>query len=248
MTLKQAFGRWLFPRLPVNRHVFDHVRCELNAIWVRTLHRVHPAYLLRAREIRQRQNVLLNVGCGPFGLAGWVNLDLFPFKGVTIRADCRNNFPIGNGACTGIHVEHYFEHLTHEEEAPRFLEECRRCLTDGGVLRIIVPDAGRFARAYADDGWASLEALAAAGTSMQKGFPTKMDALSHVMVQGYEHFGGYDFETLALALRNARFHDITQCTFRTGRFPDGCIDREQHSPYSLYVEAVNRPASGMDEP
>ena len=74
-----------------------------------------------------------------------------------------------------------------------------------------------------------------------------MDALSHIMVQGYEHFGGYDFDTLALALRRAGFHDIARITLRTGRFPDGCIDREQHSPYSLYVEAVKPPASCTDE-
>jgi hypothetical protein len=70
----------------------------------------------------------------PSAWPGWVNLDLFSLKGVTIRTDCRHHFPIGNGACNGIHVEH----LTHEKEAPRFLMECRQCLANCGVLRIIV--------------------------------------------------------------------------------------------------------------
>lgn len=238
MTLKQSLGRALIPTLPISRHVFEHLRGETNALWVRAMHKAHPGYRLRARHLRERRDILLNLGCGPFGLPGWVNLDLFALKEVAMRTDCRRNLPIGDGACRGIHVEHYFEHLTHEEEVPRFLAECRRCLADDGILRIIVPDAGSFARAYAADGWGSLEKLAADGTSMQKTFATKMDALSHVMVQGYEHFGGYDYETLVLALAKAGYRRVTQRSFRMGNFPGGCIDRDQHRPYSLYVEAM----------
>jgi predicted SAM-dependent methyltransferase len=225
--------------LPVNRHVFDHIRGELNAIWVRTLHLAHPLYRIRIRRLRKQRNILLNLGCGPFGKEGWVNLDLFKLDRVSLRTDCRKDLPIGDGACAGIHVEHYFEHLTHEEEAPKFLQECKRCLAAGAILRIIVPDVESFARAYADDGWESLESLAAEGSSMKANFATKMDALSHVMVQQHEHFGGYDFDTLALALRRAGFRDIQRCKFQEGRFPGGCIDRDQHKPYSLYVEAAN---------
>lgn len=237
MTIKHSVGKLLIPKLPINRHVFDHIRSELNAIWVRMLHRMHPLYRVRIRRLRKQKSVLLNLGCGPFGRSGWVNLDLFDLNQVTIRTDCRKNFPIGDGACAGIHVEHYFEHLTHEEEVPIFLAECKRCLAAGGILRIIVPDVERFARAYADEGWDSLEVLAAEGASMQASFATKMQALCHVMVQQHEHFGGYDFETLALALEIAGFRNIERCSFMQGRFPGGCIDRDQHKPYSLYVEA-----------
>ena len=239
MNIKQAIGGWLIPSLPVNRHVFDHVRSELNEFWVRSLHRAHPIYLIRIRQLRKKRHILLNLGCGPFGWEGWVNLDLNWLDRVALRTDCRKNLPIGDGAFVGIHVEHYFEHLTHEEEAPRFFEECRRCLAFGGILRIIVPDAERFVRAYADDGWDTLEALAAEGSSMKASFATKMDALSHVMVQQQEHFGGYDFDTLARALGKAGSCDIQGCNFQGGRFAGGRIDRDEHKPYSLYVEATN---------
>jgi predicted SAM-dependent methyltransferase len=238
MTFKQSLGRFLLPKMPVSRHVFNHMRGELNAIFVRILHQLHPAYIIKIRKLKLKRDVLLNVGCGPYGQAGWVNLDLFKLDQVTLRSDCRRGFPISDAACAGIHVEHYFEHLTHEEEVPAFLAECRRCLAKGGVLRIIVPDAERFARAYAEDGWAAMDALAADGSSAQAHFETKMQALTHVMVQDYEHFGGYDFETLYLSLNKAGLNGIVRCTFREGRFPGGCIDRDQHRPYSLYVEAT----------
>ena len=237
MSLKQALGRALIPKMPVNRHVFEHIRGELNAMWVRMLHCVHPVYRWRISALRKKRNLLLNLGCGPFGQPAWVNLDLFKFDGVALRTDCRSGLPISDGACAGIHVEHYFEHLTHEEEVPAFLAECRRCLSADGVVRIIVPDAQRYARAYVQDGWLGLDALAVPGTSARDYFETKMQALNNVMVQGYEHFGGYDFETLALALKRAGFKSIEQRAFREGRFPGGCIDRDQHRPYSLYVEA-----------
>jgi predicted SAM-dependent methyltransferase len=106
------------------------------------------------------------------------------------------------------------------------------------VIRIIVPDAEKFIRAYTADGWSALEDLAADGESSQHRFITKMEALNHVFVQGAEHYGGYDFETLASVLEAGGFREVRRCAFRVGRFPDGCIDREQHRPYSLYVEAI----------
>ena len=36
-TVKQKIGNWLIPRLPVNNHVFNHIRLELNAWIVRTI-------------------------------------------------------------------------------------------------------------------------------------------------------------------------------------------------------------------
>ncbi len=43
MSLKQAVGRWLFPRLPVTRSLFDQLRFEANAIRVRAGYAVLPA-------------------------------------------------------------------------------------------------------------------------------------------------------------------------------------------------------------
>jgi hypothetical protein len=107
-----------------------------------------------------------------------------------------------------------------------------------GVLRIIVPDAEAFVRAYVAPGWDALNRLSAQGERFQDSFATKMEVLNHVFIQGYEHFGGCDFETLRGALIKAGFQGVSRRAFREGRFPGGCIDRAQHKPYSLYVEAT----------
>ena len=236
-TLKQRLGAWLIPRLPVNPWVFRNVRLELNAFAVRVLNRLHPGWRSRQRALRERKDLLVNVGCGPFGQEGWVNLDLIPAPGVTLRVDCRHGLPLGDGAARGIHVEHYFEHLEPTLERPRFLAECRRCLEPGGILRIIVPDMGLYIRAYLADDWTLLNEIGCGGDSPQSAFGTKMEVLNHVFVQDGEHYGGFDAEYLKRTLEQAGFVGVEQVGWRQGRFPGGAIDREQHRPYSLYMEA-----------
>jgi hypothetical protein len=65
-----------------------------------------------------------------------------------------------------------------------------------------------------------------------------MDALDHVFLQTFEHYGGYDETSLVSLLRQHGFREIQRQSFQTGNFPDGCIDREEHKSYSLYLEAV----------
>lgn len=236
-TVKQRVGHFLIPRLPMNRHVFNHLRLELSAFRVRTLHLVHPGYRKTINALSGQHDLKLNIGCGPFGLPGWINLDLSSHHNVTLRSDCRCRIPLADQSCQGIHVEHFFEHLCPTDERAQFLFECRRCLQYGGVLRIIVPDAQMYVRAYIAPGWEALNAISCGGDIPEKTFRTKMEALNHVFLQDAEHYGGYDVETLGLVLREAKFCDVAQKSWRAGDFPGGCIDRELHRPYSLYFEA-----------
>ncbi len=237
MTPKQRLGAWLVPRLPVNPWVFRTFRVELNAMIVRLLHRVHPGWVARRRALERQKGVLANIGCGPFGREGWINLDLFVGPGVTMRADCRRRFPLGDASAKGIHVEHYFEHLEPTTERPRFLAECRRCLEPGGIVRIVVPDMRKYAEAYLSPGWGLLNRIGCGGEVPEKTFATKMEALNHVFVQDGEHYGGFDAEYLRRTFEQAGFTDIEQVEWREGRFPGGAIDRDQHRLYSLYMEA-----------
>jgi predicted SAM-dependent methyltransferase len=235
VTIKQGIGRWLIPTLPVNKHVFDHVRAELTAMRVRLLQKVHPAQRRSLKRFAKAKGLKANIGCGPFGKPGWVNLDTYGHAGVTLRSDCRRRIPLSDRSCIGVHVEHFFEHLNPPDEVPPFLAECRRVLAPGGVLRIIVPDGEMFIRSYMAEGWSEFERIGI----HQRDYATKMDALNHVFIQGYEHFACYDFETLSDRLLRAGFTSISRETYGQGQFPGGCIDREQHRPYSLYAEAIN---------
>lgn len=236
-TVKQRIGAWLIPRLPLNPVVFRLVRLELRALWVNSLNALHPRYLARRRELARRHDVLVNIGSGPFGHEGWINFDLHAYAGVALAIDCRHSLPLAANSCRGIHVEHYFEHLEPTRERPRFLAECRRCLMPGGTLRIIVPDARKYAQAYLSDGWAELNAIGCGGDRPETAFTTKMAALNHVFLQDGEHYGGIDAPLLGETLRACGFGDVRVVGWREGAFPGGCIDREQHRSYSLYMEA-----------
>ncbi len=227
----------MLKRLPVNRQVVTHLRFEVNAAMARWSNRWRPRDQRILRQLKTNGKWRVNVGCGPFGQVGWVNLDLFDHPGVTLTTDCRRSLPMADGSCKGIHVEHFLEHLHPVDERASFLNDCFRCLAPGGILRVIVPDAAVYLRAYLEPGWNALNNLGCGGERPESLFTTKMEALSHVFVQNGEHYGGFDVETLEQCLRAADFKDIQMKSWRIGSFPEGCIDREQHRPYSLYMEA-----------
>lgn len=235
-TVKQRIGDWLVRTLGVNPQTFRAVWMETRAAWVRLRGRIDPVWVLRRRELRRRTDVLANIGCGPSGREGWVNFDLFQVSGVTLPIDCRHGLPLGDGSCRGIHVEHYFEHLEMTIERPRFLAECLRCLEVGGVLRIIVPDAGKFTEAYLAPGWEAINAMGGFYVP-EEACRTKMEVLNHTFLQEGDHFAGYDAAYLRIVLEDAGFRDVLQVAWKEGRFPGGCIDIDQHRVYSLYMEA-----------
>ncbi|MEO0843499.1 MAG: methyltransferase domain-containing protein [Cyanobacteria bacterium J06632_19] len=236
-TLKQKIGAWLIPKLPISRHVFNHFRLELKTWRLRTLSHFHPGVKFKIKQLRQQNNLLVNIGCGPFGQENWVNLDLHPHPNVTLAIDTRRKLPFVDNSCLGIHVEHFLEHLEPNDERTPFLQECRRCLQDNGVLRIIVPDIELYIKAYLQPGWEALNKIGCGGEKPSDLFSSKMDVLNHVFLQEWEHYVGYDAENLEIVLREAGFTKVTHCDWRTGNFPGGCIDREQHRSYSLYFEA-----------
>ena len=238
MTIKQRIGKYFFNYLPVSRHVFDHFRLELNAIWVRLLHKINPWYISKVSRLQKQKKLLVNIGCGPFGKeTGWVNLDLFPIKNVYIRTDCRKKLIVANDSCKGILVEMFLEHLDPVDELPFFLKECYRSLESDGVLRIIVPDAVKFINAYSSEGWEDMNKISYGGEDWSKQYSCKMEALNHVFQQEYEHYGGWDYQRITIELNKAGFNNVERVDYNIGKFPQ-IIDREFHKNNGLYVEAI----------
>ena len=238
MTLKQRIGLYIFKNMPISRHVFDHCRLELNAIIVRLMHKLHPGYLYKLYLLKRKKNLLVNIGCGPYGLdQGWINLDLFPIKNVYLRTDCRKSLPFSDNTCLGIHVEMFLEHLDPKDELPFFLSSCYNVLQKDGILRIVVPDAQKFINAYQSKDWIEMNSISYGLDDWAINFPTKMDALNHVFLQGYEHYGGWDKDRLFHVLSKSGFISIRVVEFGIGDFQNGPIDREYHRPNGLYVEA-----------
>ena len=238
MTIKQRIGKYIFQNMPISKHVFDHFRLELNAGVVRLMHGVHPFYLLKIKRLKSKKNLLVNIGCGPYGLEqGWINLDLYSIKNVSLRADCRRRLPFSPDSCLGIHVEMFLEHLDPEDELPFFLSSCYKVLQRNGILRIIVPDAKKFISAYMGSDWMEMNKISYGLEDWAKSFPSKMEALNHVFLQGYEHYGGWDKERISNVLNKVGFSIIKFVEFGIGDFPNGPIDREYHRQNGLYVEA-----------
>jgi predicted SAM-dependent methyltransferase len=237
MTLKQRVGRFVFPRLPITRFLFNILRDEVAARIVMAKNGWLPWRRSRLRRVRAMREVYVNVACGPQVLQGFVNLDLRHDNPDVIAWDSRRSVPIGDGAARGIRVEQFVEHLEAQEELPAFLADCRRALATGGILRIIVPDAERYLMAYCREdllGFWDLEVP----NPFPDDLPTRMDIINHVFHQWHEHRWAYDFETLEHRLHAAGFTRIDRAAFNSSRDSKLGQDRDVHAPYSLYVEAT----------
>jgi predicted SAM-dependent methyltransferase len=236
-TVKQRVGRWVFPRLPFTRFLFDQLRFELKGLRARAAYALLPWRRSRLQELLALTDPIVNVACGPHVAPGFLNLDLEPCDPSVVHWDCRRSIPVGGGRAAGVRVEHFVEHLEAREELPAFLADVHRALRPGGVLRVIVPDAERYLRAYCRDDLAGFRELATPDP-FPDDLPTRMDIINHVFHQRHEHRWGYDFETLANRLRAAGFARVERMGFAQSMDPRLACDRPVHAPYSLYVDAV----------
>ncbi len=98
------------------------------------------SWLRNRSNYRGQRNLRINVGCGPYPLDGWTNMDLVNEPGV-LCWDCRRKWPFDNGSASFIFAEHIFEHLDEPTETTPFLAECFRLLTDEGQLFLMMPMA-----------------------------------------------------------------------------------------------------------
>jgi len=186
----------------------------------------------------------VNIGCGGQPTSGWVNLDVSSSPDVHFW-DCRRSLPFSDGTVIAIYSEHVFEHFELETEAEPFLRECLRALRSGGVLRIVVPDAGAYLQAYSG-AWEPLAAMRPL-EPMEDGwrdkwlgdvYRTQMQLINAVFRQGHEHKYAYDEETLVLMLRQAGFSQVIPQHFGVSVYPEMASDSEARRTESLYVEAV----------
>ena len=206
--------------------------------------------MFTARSVRRtlisQKGVSVNIGCGDNPTQGWINLDAASHPGVYFW-DCRSDLPFSDGAVAAIYSEHFFEHLDLESEARPFLRECLRCLQRGGVLRIVVPDAGAYLRAYSGP-WETLAKMRPLDATangwrdrcLDQVYQTKMQFMNAIFRQGYQHKYAYDDETLILVLREAGFRNVVVQQFATSLDPKMAPDTNDRRTESLYVEALKR--------
>jgi len=159
------------------------------------------------------------------------------FVSLTDLDQNRGGFPSRSVRALRIRVEHFLEHLEVRQELPRLLQECRRCLVPGGVLRVIVPHARRFMMAYLSDDTTQWRDLGVP-VPFPEDLPMPLDVVNHVFHQWHEHRWAYDVSNLGHRLRAAGFREVHQMAYGTSLLPPLAADLPQHQMYSLYVDAI----------
>jgi predicted SAM-dependent methyltransferase len=228
--------RWIKGKIPPSMRFA--VRQLLDEIKIDRLHR--QSFGAAVRRFPEH-GLRLNLGSGHHPKPGWVNVDLFA-PVADLRLDLRRPWPFGSGSAVHIYAEHVFEHLEYANvyesnawnlespdrpsEALTFLSECRRVLTPGGELDLVVPDAegtiGVYVRRHEtsvllDDWWGP------------KWCDTPMHCVNYLFRQGREHKYAYDDETLVLLMERAGFDQVHRRPF------DPALDAPNHAIGSLCV-------------
>ncbi|MGJ3522814.1 class I SAM-dependent methyltransferase [Nitratidesulfovibrio sp. D1] len=91
--------------------------------------------------------VLCNLGCGRRHNPAWINIDFHGDGDNVLPWDLRRGLPLPDGSCDVVYSSHVIEHFDRHG-GRRFLDECRRVLKPGGILRLVAPDLEGVARSY----------------------------------------------------------------------------------------------------
>ena len=210
-------------------------------------------------------SIRVNIGCGQSPTLGWQNYDNSPaiwigqsrlatgfFKVLGLLnagnlsyidycrrndikyADAVKRIPYADGSVSVIYSSHMLEHLDRIE-ARRFMRECHRALTAGGILRIAVPDLLPLARTYVAVGRANAF-LSSCLLELQK--PRGLAARLHYFIfGGREHHWMYDGASLSDLMAKAGFADIEVLEAGKTSIPDpGNLNLRERESESVYVE------------
>lgn len=93
---------------------------------------------------------MINLGSGHWKLPGWINVDLDAGSRPDVCADLSRPLPFRDACADYLHTEDFIDQLSLEK-ARTFLQECRRILKPGGVIRVLTPDVEQLARMYLEE-------------------------------------------------------------------------------------------------
>ena len=78
----------------------------------------------------------INLGCNDLMLAGWINVDIYPFTGADVVADLNEDWPWRDNSIQYIRAFDVVEHL---RDSVHTMNEAYRILKHGGILEVFVP-------------------------------------------------------------------------------------------------------------
>ena len=212
--------------------------------------------------------VRVNIGCGQSPTPGWKNIDNSPSlrlakipvlpqmltsvgliskRQASFIDFCREHsietgnatkgLPLKSGSVEVIYASHMFEHLDRQE-ADMFLNEARRILCSGGIIRLAVPDIRMRAERYMTSGDAD---AFIASTNMTRARPRTLAAKLGILAVGTrQHQWMYDGASLARLLESRGFVKARALKAGETMIADpGELNLREREDESVYVEAVN---------
>jgi SAM-dependent methyltransferase len=189
----------------------------------------HKRDLLDTPAARGRVN-RLNWGCGGHVRDGWTNSDIKPTPGVDLVCDLRQGLPLDSDSVDYAVSIHALQELPYPDIVPA-LEEFRRVLNPGGVLRLGLPDLGRGIGAYARGADEYFKVDENEVRSRGGRF------IVHILWYGYSRTL-FTLDFIEELLRTAGFADVVECRYRRtkSRFPE-IVELDNREEESLFVEA-----------
>jgi predicted SAM-dependent methyltransferase len=172
-------------------------------------------------------------------------MDAADEPGVDLVWDVRRPLPFPSRTVDLIYTEHLLEHLARSD-TDRLLAECQRVLRPSGRIRIGVPDAGLYLRAYIDRNDDFFELARHLGGATEP-LRTPIEVINQMFRMGGAHKYAWDLETLTLALRESGFRDICQHRPGEASSPILCLDDPAHAFETLYVEAATTTPHGQGD-
>jgi glycosyltransferase involved in cell wall biosynthesis len=164
------------------------------------------------KKYNNMPKVKLNLGCGPYKMSGYINIDLYD-KGADMNIDVRDLSYFKTGSVDEVFSSHLLEHFS-PYHVMALLKEWNRVLKPGGKLILELPDIEECCRAYA-------------GSSKQNKYNMLTNIYGATETVVVPHLYGWDFELLSDHLSWAGFKNM--------------IKKPQeiyHSGYNMRVECL----------
>jgi predicted SAM-dependent methyltransferase len=179
-----------------------------------------------ARRLAAGGALQLDLGAGPrSGRPGWTTVDLD--AGSDVEWDLTRPLPLPDDSVAAVYSSHFLEHLDIAETVA-LLRECRRVLKPGGHLRVCVPDASLWIRAYAEGRTLDRETFCGHASYRPR---SAIDMVNYVAYLGGRHRHMFDLEQLLRLIEGSGFREVR------GRDFDPAIDDGERRAQSVYVEA-----------
>jgi predicted SAM-dependent methyltransferase len=175
----------------------------------------------------------LHLGCGDVRLKGWVNIDL-DTPTADMNIDLTLPLPFADNSVSHIFSEHFIEHITRQQ-AVSFLAECKRTLSEHGVMRISTPNLKFLATLYLagiKDEWGELWQ------------PSTTCQMLNEVLTSWGHQFVYDAQEIVSILIEAGFNSICFQGYRKSQDSSLCDLESRPFKNELIIEAkvtANKP-------